>query len=133
MAKDGSAAPYISIAVLAVLLVTAVGFVVALWMRPTVTPATALVATDRVPTTCTAPKRDTTCFDTQITNQGSEASGFSCRVTAYGDTAATFGDGAPTYELTLGPSESLHVATIVTVTAGVDAVAPRVSCVPMQT
>jgi len=130
MPSERSPAPYIAIAVLVALIVTAVGFVIAMWMRPTVTPATALVATDRAPIDCTAPERNKTCFDTQITNQGSEPSGFSCRVTAYGDTAATFGDGSPTYDVTLGSSESVHVATIVTVTGDVEAVAPRVSCLP---
>ena len=130
MPSERSPAPYIAIAVLVALIVTAVGFVIAMWMRPTVTPATALVATDRAPVDCTAPERNKTCFDTQITNQGSEPSGFSCRVTAYGDTAATFGDGSPTYDLTLGASESVHVTTIVTVTGDVEAVAPRVSCLP---
>ena len=52
MAQEHSPAPYIAIAVLAVLIVTAVGFVVAMWMRPTLTPATALVATDRVAIPC---------------------------------------------------------------------------------
>ena len=133
MAQERSPAPYIAIAILAVLIVTAVGFVVAMWMRPTVTPATALVATDRVAIPCSDQQRDTTCFDTQITNQGSEASGFSCRLTAYGDTSATFADGAPTSELTLGPSEAAHVTAIVTAPKGVEAVAPRVTCTPVAT
>ena len=133
MATERSAGPYIAIAVLVVLLVTAVGFVVAMWMRPTVVPASAVVATDRVPIACTTPERDTTCFDTQIANQGSEPSGFSCQVIAYGDTAATFSDGAPTNELTLGPNESAHIGTIVTAHGDVEPVAPRVQCAPVQT
>ena len=131
MPSERSPAPYIAITVLVALIVTAIGLVVVMWMRPSVTPATALVATDRAPIDCTAPSHDTTCFDTQITNQGSQPSGFSCRVTAFGDTAATFGDGSPAYTITLGATESVHVATIVTVTGDVEAVAPRVSCVPV--
>lgn len=133
MATERSAGPYIAIAVLVVLLVTAVGFVVAMWMRPTVVPASAVVATDRVPIACKTHERDTTCFDTQVANQGSEPSGFSCQVIAYGDTAATFSDGAPTNELTLGPNESAHIGTIVTVHGDVEPVAPRVQCAPVQT
>ena len=133
MATERSAGPYIAIAVLVALLVTAVGFVVAMWMRPTVVPASAVVATDRVPIACTTNERDTTCFDTQIANQGTEASGFSCQVIAYGDTAATFSDGAPTNELTLGPNESAHIGTIVTAHGDVEPVAPRVQCAPVQT
>jgi len=133
VAAERSPAPYIAIAVLVALLVTAVGFVVALWMRPTVTPATALVATDRTAVPCADPKRDTTCFDTQIVNQGSESSGFSCSVIAFGNTAATFVGGTPTYELTLGSKEAAHVATIVTARGKVAAVAPRVQCAPVQT
>jgi len=131
MPSERSPAPYIAITILVALIVTAVAFVVVMWMRPTVMPATALVATDRAPIDCTAPERNKTCFDTQITNQGSDPSGFSCRVTAFGDTAATFGDGSATYDLTLGASESVHVATIVTVTGDVEAVAPRVACLPV--
>jgi hypothetical protein len=131
MASERSAGPYIAIAVLVALLVTAIGFVVALWMRPTVEPASALVATNRVPISCTSPKRDTTCFDTQIVNQGSEPSGFSCQVIAYGDTAATFEDGAPTNELTLGSKETGHIGTIVTAHGDVEPVAPRVQCAPV--
>ena len=132
MASERSAGPYIAIAVLVALLVTAVGFVVAMWMRPTVVPASAVVATDRVPIPCATHERDTTCFDTQIANQGSEPSGFSCQVVAYGDTAATFSDGAPTNELTLGPNESAHIGTIVTVHGDIEPVAPRVQCAPVQ-
>jgi hypothetical protein len=133
MASERSAGPYIAIAVLVALLVTAVGLVVAMWMRPTVVPASAVVATDRVPIPCATHERDTTCFDTQIANQGSEPSGFSCQVIAYGDTAATFSDGAPTNELTLGPNESAHIGTIVTTHGDVEPVAPRVQCAPVQT
>ena len=86
-----------------------------------------------LPIACTTHERDTTCFDTQIANQGSEPSGFSCQVIAYGDTAATFSDGAPTTELTLGPNESAHVGTIVTAHGDVEPVAPRVQCAPVQT
>jgi hypothetical protein len=132
VAAERSPAPYVAIALLVALLVTAVGFVVAMWMRPTVTPATALVATDRSAIPCADPKRDTTCFDTQVVNQGSESSGFSCSVIAFGDTSATFADGAPTYELTLGSNEAAHVATIVTAHGKVEAVAPRVQCTPVQ-
>jgi len=89
--------------------------------------------TNRVPIPCTSPERDTTCFDTQITNQGSEPSGFSCQVIAFGDTAATFADGAPTNELTLGSKETAHIGTIVTVHGDVEPVAPRVQCAPVET
>jgi hypothetical protein len=132
MASERSPGPYVAIAVLVALLVAAIGFVVAMVMRPNVVPATALVATDRVPITCASTQKDTTCFDTQISNQGTLASGFTCQVVAYGDTAATFADGAPTYELTLGPSESAHIGTIVTAHGDVEAVAPRVQCAPVQ-
>ncbi len=132
MASERSLGPYVAIAVLVVLLLAAIAFVVAMVMRPSVVPTTALVATDRVPVTCTSPQKDTTCFDSQISNQGTLASGFSCQVVAYGDTAATFADGAPTYELTLGPSESAHIGTVVTTHGDVEAVAPRVQCAPVQ-
>jgi len=131
--RRSNAAPYIAIAVLVALLLSAGGFVVAMVMRPTVTPASAMVATDRVPIECAEPQRDTTCFDTQVTNQGSESSGFSCRLSAYGDTSATFADGAPTYELTLGPSEAAHITAVVTAHGNVEAVAPRMACMPVQT
>ena len=70
------------------------------------------------PTGCRSPAPPTSgtppASTRQIANQGSEPSGFSCQVIAYGDTAATFSDGAPTNELTLGPNESAHIGTIVT-------------------
>jgi hypothetical protein len=133
MATERSTGPYVAIAVLVALLVTAVGLVVAMWMRPTVVPPSAVVATDRVPIACATHERDTTCFDSQVANQGSESSGFSCQVIAYGDTAATFADGAPTNELTLGPNESAHIGTIVTAHGDVEPVAPRVQCAPVHT
>ena len=131
--RRSTAAPYIAIAVLIALLLAAGAFVVAMVLRPTVTSPSALVVTDRVAIPCTPPKHNTTCFDSAITNQGSAISGFSCRITAFGDTTATFVDGAPTYELTLASEQVVHVATVVTTQGDVEAVAPRVSCLPVQT
>ena len=73
MATERSPAPYIAIAILIALLLAAIGFVAAMWMRPTMTPASATVVTDGDAITCPSPQHDATCFDTMVANQGGEA------------------------------------------------------------
>lgn len=130
-----TAGPFIAITVLAALLLAAGAFVVALVLRPTAatTAASATVVTARVATPCASPKHDTACFDSTITNAGTEASAFACRVTASGETAAAFADGSPNVELNLGPGGAAHVSAVVTVRGNTEAVAPSVSCTPVQT
>jgi hypothetical protein len=119
---------YIAAAALVVLLVAAVTFVVAMVLRPSVAPPEAVVVTDRAPVACPIDHKDTTCFDTTVTNSGGSEGTFSCRLDATGDTEATFTDGMTIKQVTVGPNESVHVVSTVTAPGVSPAAAPRVLC-----
>ena len=103
-------------------------------MRPTVVPADGArgdrPGADRL---LDASERDTTCFDTQIANQGTDRERLLLpggRLRRHrGDVRGRRADD----ELTLGPNESAHIGTIVTAHGDVEPVAPRVQCAPVQT
>jgi hypothetical protein len=124
---------YVAAAALVVLVVGAVGFVVAMIMRPSIEPPMALVVTDQAPVPCQTPEKGTTCFDTQVTNSGGSEGTFSCRVDAQGGTQATFDDDSQIKQVTVGPNESVHVVSAVTAPGVSAATAPRVLCVDLAT
>jgi hypothetical protein len=119
---------YLAAAFLVVLLLAAVGFVVAMVTRPGVEPAQVVVVTDQAPVACPVSQKGTTCFDTQVTNTGGSSGSFVCRLDAAGDTGATFADGATSKVLTVGPDESVHVVSAVTAPGTNPPTAPRVLC-----
>lgn len=123
---------YIAAALLVVLVLAAVGFFVAMLVRPGVEPAQAIVVTDQAPVACPVSQKGTTCYDTQVSNTGGSSGTFVCRLVAAGDTGATFADGATSKEVTVGPDESVHLVSAVTAPGTSPASAPRVLCTEVK-
>jgi hypothetical protein len=119
---------YLAATVLIVLVLAAIGFVVAMILRPGVAPPQVLVVTDQAPIACPVAQKGTTCYDTQVTNSGGSEGTFSCRLVPQGDTQATFEDGALIKQVTIGPNQGVHVVSAVTAPGTSPVSAPRVSC-----
>ena len=119
---------YAAAALLIVLVLGAVGFVVAMLLRPGVEPPNAIVVTDQAPVACPIDQKGTTCYDTQVTNNGGSDGTFSCRLLPAGDTQVAFADGASVKQVTVGPDESVHLTSAVTAPGSSSAAAPRVLC-----
>ena len=132
MSSDRQASPtyYVAVAFMVALLMAAGGLLVAMAMRPGVSPAAVEVRTSVVSSACPVEKRNTTCFDAKVTNTGSEAGQFDCRVIAFGATEATFASGDPAIRITLSGQETLTLTTEVTANRDGPATAPRVQCDP---
>jgi hypothetical protein len=123
---------YVAATVLIVLLLAAIGFIVGMVLRPSVAPPEALVVTDRASVACPIDHKNTTCYDTQITNSGGSEGTFTCRLDAAGDTEATFADGLLIKQVIVGPSQSVHLVAAVTAPGVSPASAPRVLCTDLR-
>lgn len=134
-ARRTSPGYYIAVVLLGGLLLTAVVLIVAMITRPGEPDTSVLAVTDRVAVQCTQPdpqaQSDTTCFDTQVTNNGSATSTFRCEVSPTGDAPATFVEGQTTTQILLGVDQSVHLQTIVAA-ARSNATPPAVSCDPVS-
>ena len=128
--KRTSPGYYIAVVILGALLIAAVAFVVAMIARPSSPGASVLAVTDRAPVDCQPGGRATTCFTTQVTNNGTVKGTFHCEVTSTDDSAANFESGLPTTTILLDPDQSVDLRSIV---SSGDANAPSVSCVPLST
>jgi hypothetical protein len=129
-ARRTSPGYYIAVVLLGGLLLTAVVLIVAMITRPGEPDTSVLAVTDRVAVQCTQPQNDTTCFDTQVTNNGSATSTFRCEVSPTGDAPATFVEGQTTTQILLGVDQSVHLQTIVAAGRS-NAAPPAVSCDPV--
>lgn len=119
---------YVAAALLIALLVTAVGLVVAMAMRPAAAPPQAVVATGRAAIDCEVPSQGVTCFDTLVTNTGGSDGIVACGLDPAEGTDATFATGGTTQRFPLGSSESVHLVTQVTTTGASSAAAPHMLC-----
>jgi hypothetical protein len=129
-ARRTSPGYYVAVVLLGGLLLTAVVLIVAMITRPGEPDASVLAVTDRVAVTCTQPEHGTTCFDTQVTNNGSASSTFRCEVRPTGDAPATFVEGQTTTQILLGVDQSVHLQTMVAAPASSDPSPPAVACEP---
>ena len=118
---------YAAVGILALLLIAAMGFVVAMALRPSPAPATASVSTTRTAVDCPAGTGRATCFETVVTNTGGEQGTFTCRVVALEGQTATFTDGS-TALVPLDPDQNQALITAVTVKGKDEAQAPQVLC-----
>jgi hypothetical protein len=123
---------FVAAGLLIVLLIAAVGLIVAMLTRPGVEPPQVIVVTDRASVPCPIDHKGTTCYETQITNTGGSAGTFACQMDAAGDTQATFAEGTTSKQVTIGPDESVHVVSAVTAPGVNPAAAPRVLCTEIR-
>jgi hypothetical protein len=122
---------YIAVVILGALLIAAVAFVVAMIARPSAPAASVLAVTDRAPVACLTEKQGSTCFTTQVTNNGAVKSTFHCEVSPTGDADASFEAGQPFTNLVLDVDQSVEVQSVVAARPA-DATAPSVSCAPLS-
>jgi hypothetical protein len=127
-ARKTGAGYYVAAMLLIALLVAAVALVAAMMLRPGAEPANAIVVTDRAPVPCPTAQKDTTCFESQVTNTGGSDGLFTCHPDASGDTTVTFADGTSFKQISVGPDESVHVTSAVTANGTTPASAPRMLC-----
>ena len=120
---------YIAAAALIVLLIGAIGLIVAMAVRPSPSPPQATVVTTRDPIDCDVPSKNVTCFDSLVTNTGGSDGDVSCRLDTSGGADATFASGGTAQRFPLGAAESTHVVTTVTTSDSATAQTPRVICV----
>jgi hypothetical protein len=120
---------YIAVMLLGGLLIAGIALVVAMIARPSVPGASVLAVTDRTPIQCQTPKDGTTCFRTQVTNNGSTQSRFRCDVRPSSSSAVRFVSGTTTTEIQLGVDQSVDLDSIVSSDRS-SALAPIVSCQP---
>jgi hypothetical protein len=124
---------YVAVVILAGLVVAAIVLVVAMVLRPGVPGASVLAVTDRAPIACVRDKANTTCFETQVTNNGGSDSMFRCEVRSTGDGQASFASGSTSTEILLGVDQSVDLHSEVVSAGGVDPIAPSVTCEPTST
>jgi hypothetical protein len=130
-ARRTSPAYYVAVVLLGGLLLTAVVLIVAMITRPGAPDASVIAVTDRVAVDCTQqPQHTSTCFDTQVTNNGSASSTFQCEVRPTDSALATFVEGRTTTQILLGVDQSVHLQTIVATPPSSDPSPPAVTCEP---
>jgi hypothetical protein len=123
---------YAAAAVLGVLLVGAVVLLVAMLMRPGAPPASVLTVTDRAPVPCPDHQKRSTCFETQVTNNGSARTGVRCEIRSTDASQATFVSGATTTQIVLDVDQSVHLDSIVVTPDDTAGDPPAVSCQPVE-
>jgi hypothetical protein len=124
---------YFAAALLAVLLVGAVVLIVAMVMRPGPPPASVLAVTDKAPVPCPDHQKRVTCFETQVTNNGSTTTGVRCQIVSADGSQATFVSGSTTTQILLDVDQSVHLDSIVVTADDTRGDPPTVTCDPAQT
>ncbi len=128
--KRTSPGYYIAVVILGALLIAAVAFVIAMIARPSTPGASVLAVTDRAPVACQIEEKATTCFTTQVTNNGPVRSTFHCEASPTGDADANFESGLPVTTIVLDVDQSVDLRSVV---SSGHANAPTVSCAPLST
>ena len=127
-AKRTSPGYYVAVVLLGALLIAAVALVVAMVARPGSPGASVLAVTDQIPITCQTKEKGTTCFETQVTNNGSSKSTFHCEVRSTGDAVASLVGGSTTTDILLDVDQSVHLDSQVVTSDGSEGTAPTVTC-----
>ncbi len=128
--KRTSPGYYIAVVILGALLIAAVAFVIAMIARPSTPGATVRAVTDRAPVACQIEEKATTCFTTQVTNNGTVKGTFHCEVISTDDAEANFEAGLPTTTILLDADQSVDLRSVV---SSGHANAPTVSSAPLST
>jgi hypothetical protein len=124
---------YAVVATLVALLIAGIGFIVLMALRPAVEPAAVQVARPALPVACAEGKRGTQCYEITVTNTGTEAAQIACRVSASGDTQATFLTGEPATTIYLAGGAAQTLTAKVIPNKGADLSAPAMICAPVPT
>lgn len=130
--KRSTPGHYIAVTILGGLLLAAIALVVAMIARPGAPGASVLAVTDRVPIRCQTEKQGTTCFETQVTNNGSGKNTFRCEVRSTDGSEVSFVGGTTTTDILLDADQSVHLDSMVVASDSSSAIAPNVSCQPLS-
>jgi hypothetical protein len=123
---------YIGVVILGVLVVGAVVLVGAMIARPGPPPASVLTVTDRAPVPCPDHQKRATCFETQVTNNGSARTSVRCQIHSTDGAQATFFSTATTTQILLDTDQSVHLDSIVVTSDDTAANPPVVDCQPVD-
>ena len=125
---------HVAVAVLLVLILTAVAFIVSMAVRPTQQAAIAEVSTVQEPTHCHPAVPGSVCFDNVVHNAGELAASFLCNVssTAAGQASFTAGTSSSTM-VYLQANNQVTVQSVVTPVGGATGVGPPlVTCAEIR-
>jgi hypothetical protein len=125
---------HVAVAVLLVLILTAVTLIVSMAVRPGQQSAIAEVSTNQKPTRCHPAVPGSVCFDNVIHNAGAAAANFLCDVssTAAGQAAFTAGTSSSTM-VYLQAGNVVTVQSVVTPAGGATGVGPPlVTCADIR-
>jgi hypothetical protein len=128
--RRSSVGYYVAVVLLAGLLVGGLGLVIAMVARSGPPGASVLAVTDRSPVPCPDHQDHTTCFETQVTNNGETLTGVRCQIRSSDTAQATFVSGTTTTQIVLDTDQSVHLDSIVETTCDAAAHPPVVSCEP---
>jgi hypothetical protein len=110
-----SAGYHVAVAILVVLILTAVTFVVSMAVRPTAGAAIAEISTTQQPSHCHPPAPGSVCFDNLVRNAGAIAANFLCDVSSTAAGQASFPPGTSSSTMVyLQPGNEVTVQSVVT-------------------
>jgi hypothetical protein len=125
---------YVLVVVLVTLLLAAVGFIVAMAMRPEVRPAAfARAATREVG--CSEPAAEGTkeaCYEASVQNTGTESGTFNCRVMASGEVTTAFTNGSDSIRVDLDGGATQIVGWKVVASKDASIGSSAVSCAVLE-
>jgi hypothetical protein len=124
-AERPTAGYHVAVAVLIVLILTAVALVVSMAVRPAQSEATADVSTDQRPTDCHHATTGSVCFDNVVRNAGATAATFLCDVSSTEAGQASFSPGTSSSTMVyLQPGNQVTVQSVVTPLGGATGIGP---------
>lgn len=126
---DGTERPsaryHVAVAVLVVLLLTAVALVVSMAVRPAARAAIAEVSTVQQPSHCHPAAPGSVCFDNVVQNAGATAATFLCDVSSTAAGQASFPPGTSSSTMVyLQPGNQVTVQSIVTPVGAATGIGP---------
>ena len=120
-----SAGYHVAVALLVVLILTAVALVVSMAVRPTARAAIAEVSTTQQPSHCHPVAPGSVCFDNLVRNTGATAATFLCDVSSSAAGQASFPPGTSSSTMVyLQPGNQVTVQSVVTPVGAATGIGP---------
>jgi len=120
-----SASYHVAVAVLVVLILTAVALVVSMAVRPAARAAIAEVSTTQQPSHCHPAAPGSVCFDNLVRNMGATAANFLCDVSSTAAGQASFPPGTSSSTMVyLQPGNQVTVQSVVTPVGAATGIGP---------
>jgi hypothetical protein len=123
-AERPSAGYHVAVAILVVLILTAVALVVSMAVRPAARAAIAEVSTTQQPSHCHPAAPGSVCFDNLVRNTGATAATFLCDVSSSAAGQATFPGTSSSTMIYLQPGNQVTVQSVVTPVGAATGIGP---------